>query len=162
MAFQQSSTALAPEQQPACEEQVAMSRGPGTLQRRVLETLATYARLGTALQWKWPGGRRYSLASYADADSIAGYERGRYVPVWILLRDLGCSRADLSRALKSLERKDLVRRSTGSLDSVGYPTFGKSCKFATITPEGEARLKSQQKQNVEVGTYQPMPAWNPT
>jgi hypothetical protein len=31
-----------------------MSRGPGVLQRRVLETLADYKWLGPALQWKWP------------------------------------------------------------------------------------------------------------
>src|SRR5215207_9385921 len=93
-----------------------MSRGLGTLQRRVLETLATYHRLGPALQWKWRTGSRYSFSQYADDNSIRLYERGWYVHVWMLRRDLGCTSAELSRALRALEQRELVFCYDGSLE----------------------------------------------
>lgn len=126
-----------------------MSRGPGVLQRRMLEALADYERLGSVLQWKWSGGRRYSLATYASDTDIHAYEAGRRVPVWILRRDIGCSRADLSRALSSLERQRMVLRFGGDLDT---PGLSKSCKFACITSQGHAWLKSKQIQNGKVNT----------
>ena len=138
-----------------------MSRGPGTLQRRVLETLATYRRFGPALGWRWPGARsRYSDANYADHGSIWAYERGWYIPVWMLLRDLECTRPELSRALKSLERQRLVYRLDGSLNGLidRQLRYGANAKFVCLTEEGEAWLKRQQLHSAEVGTYQPMPA----
>jgi hypothetical protein len=124
-----------------------MSRGPGQLQRRVLQTLADYERLGPALQWKWPGARRYSLASYAGDTDIRAYEAGRRVPVWMLLRDIGCSRADLSRALGGLERQQMVLRFGGDLNA---PGLSRSCKFVCITSQGDTWLKSKQMQNGKV------------
>lgn len=53
----------------------------------MLETLATYRSLGTSLQWEWRKGWRYSHARYADDYDVRAYERGEYVPVWILRRD---------------------------------------------------------------------------
>jgi hypothetical protein len=129
-----------------------MSRGPGVLQRRVLETLATYQRIGASLQWTWPGGRRYALATYAGASDIDAYEQGRRVPVRTLRRDLECTRAELSRALSSLHRQGFVRRFDWDLQMAGERFGAKNCKFACITDEGENWLKCQQIRSAEVGT----------
>ena len=66
-----------------------MSRGPGVLQRRVLETLADYERLGASLQWTWRS--RHPAGSTADEHDIRAYEQGRRVPVRLLRRDLECT-----------------------------------------------------------------------
>jgi hypothetical protein len=121
-----------------------MSRGPGPLQRRVLEVLAQYEALGKSLGWEW--NHRPHLA--VTDSSIQAYERGHYVPVWMLLRDLGCRKDDLSRALKGLERQNLAYRLNDELDAVGKRS---NCKFATIMDDGVAWLKRQQKQSAEVG-----------
>jgi hypothetical protein len=127
-----------------------MSRGPGILQRRVLETLARYQRLGAGLQWTWRSSHRAS--SIADDHDIRAYEQGRRVPVWILRRDLGCACAELSRVLTSLQRRGFVRRFDWDLQMAGERFGAKNCKFACITDEGTNWLKCQQVQSAEVGT----------
>ena len=94
-----------------------MSRGPGVLQRRVLEALAAYERLGSSLQWQWRSSN--PAGSIADQHDIRAYETGRRVPVWILRRDLECARSDLSRALTSLDRQGFVWRFDWDLQMAG-------------------------------------------
>jgi hypothetical protein len=129
-----------------------MSRGPGPLQRRILQALGQYASLGKSLGWKWNSGRPYAAANYADDLSVQRHERGHYVHVWMLLRDLGCSKDELSRALKGLTRQGLASRLAGDLE-VAESVFSihKYCKFAAITEEGMAWLKRQQFQSGNVG-----------
>ena len=127
-----------------------MSRGPGALQRRVLETLAAYERLGARLQWEWRSS--HPAGSLADEHDIRAYDQGRRVPVWILRQDLGCTRDELSRALSSLHRQGLVWRFDGDLQMAGERFGAKNCKFACITNEGKNWLKCQQIQSAEVGT----------
>ena len=105
------------------------------------------ARSGAA--WKWPGARRYSLASYAGDTDIRAYEAGRRVPVWMLLRDIGCSRADLSRALGGLKRQQMVLRFGSDLDA---PGLSRSCKFVCITSQGDTWLKSKQMRSGKIGS----------
>jgi hypothetical protein len=127
-----------------------MSRGLGAFQWRVLEALETYRRLGSALAWEWNRGSRYALANYASESSIHSYERGRYVPLWILRRDLNCTRADLSRALKALERRELAYGIDGELEV--REGHYRNRKFACISDEGQAALKRQQVNCDDVGT----------
>ena len=127
-----------------------MSRGPGVLQRRVLEALAAYERLGASLQWQWRSSN--PAGSIADQHDIRAYETGRRVPVWILRRDLECARSDLSRALTSLDRQGFVWRFDWDLQMAGERFGAKNCKFACITDDGENWLNCQQIQSAEVGT----------
>jgi hypothetical protein len=144
-----------------------VSRGPGVLQRRVLETLAAYRRVGVSvdLQWTWHQGSRHSAsgdADWIDPDYICAYEQGRRVPMC----DLGCTRPELSRALWSLKRQGLTHLYMGTLDRVaegtewlyigpgGRRTFGKSAKYATISKKGRLFLKRQQFHRGEVDAYQ--------
>jgi hypothetical protein len=81
-----------------------MSRGPGVVQVRIMETLDAYHRLGRDLGWKWRGAgrsfyqkRRLMPDEYDwDRQAIAAYESGRRVEVWMLRRDTGLSAAELS------------------------------------------------------------------
>lgn len=120
----------------------------------MLETLATYRSLGTSLQWEWRKGWRYSHARYADDYDVRAYERGEYVPVWILRRDLGATAPLLSRAVRGLERMGLASGYTGDLSYHG-DTFamGKAVKFVRLTAEGEAWLKRKQTDSRNVGAY---------
>lgn len=136
-----------------------MSRGPGAFQVRVLETLALYDRLGPALNWTWRTGGRYALGNYyVDQRDVERWERQPSVPLWILRRDLGCDRAELSRALRSLYRRGLVWIYTGALDHVVDATFGHNTKYAKITDDGRAWLdKRKQSHSGVVGTYEARP-----
>lgn len=135
-----------------------MSRGPGTFQRRVIDALASYHRLGADPGWRWsPPRSRYALGSYADANYVHSYERGQIVALWMLRRDLGCDRASLSRALQGLDRLGLVWRRTGDLSLLvdGYGDFGNSrnAKYASLTPRGLEVSKRQQANSSVVGAY---------
>jgi DNA-binding MarR family transcriptional regulator len=112
-----------------------MSRGPGVLQRRVLETLAAY-----------PRNERVQCAK--------------------LIEDLGCTRPELSRALKSLDHRGLVRRHQYGISTSSY------CKSVKLTSYG--RFKCQQWENPQIcrnfrswhlrqiGSVPPMPGAQPT
>jgi hypothetical protein len=121
-----------------------MSRGPGVFQRRVLECLAGYHRLRGHLGWTWPAWSRYSLGTYVwDEHDIERYEAGDFVPLWMLRRDLGCSKDELSRALRSLYRKNYVWIFTGDLHFPEERTRnGCNAKYARITDEGLAWLSA--------------------
>jgi DNA-binding MarR family transcriptional regulator len=139
-----------------------MSRGPGVLQRRVLETLSDHKRSNAnptwlKLRWAW----RDRLGSFATDADIKRYKAGGVVPVRLLVESLGCTRPDLSRALKKLEAQELVLRSDGSLQRL-EPTLCHTCKFAEITAKGEAWLSANSEGSRIVGVYQHMPAERPT
>ncbi|MDQ3420435.1 MAG: hypothetical protein M3541_16955 [Acidobacteriota bacterium] len=125
-----------------------MSRGPGTFQTRVLDVLASYHQFGD-LQWTWHSGSRYALGNYADEGDVQWFKRGEIVPVWILLRDMACERAALSRALRGLDRQGLIVCRGGDLDG-RYTSIGRATKYASLTSEG---LNRQQRNNPVVGGY---------
>ncbi|MBA3639351.1 MAG: hypothetical protein H0W53_08715 [Acidobacteria bacterium] len=127
-----------------------MSRGPGTFQTRVLDVLASYHQFGD-LQWTWHSGSRYALGNYADEGDVQWFKRGEIVPVWILLRDMACERAALSRALRGLHRQGLILCRGGDLAVRGvYPSNGRATKYASLTSEGRNR---QQRHSADVGGY---------
>jgi hypothetical protein len=120
----------------------------------VIEVLARYDLLGASLGWSWPSGRRYSVAFFAEPKGIEEYELGRRIPVYVLLRDLGCDKASLSRALTSLDRQGLVWRYGGDAELAGTYTWNPNCKFARITSEGHDWLKRQLIHSGKVDAYQ--------
>ena len=136
-----------------------MSRGLGTLQRQVLDTLALYRELGSSLHWNAPPTR-----DLWDAGERALYENGRLVETWKLLRDTGADKTALSRALRTLERRGLAARFDGK--TLMHPTevwnHGKAA-YAGITRDGLAEVaKRQQTTSAYVDTYEPLPGqWLP-
>jgi hypothetical protein len=145
-----------------------MSRGPGVLQRRVLETLGHYQRHGRPQPsrhddpWHLRIATRYwdapSTAFLSEAN-IADFNAGRLVPVRVLTRDLVCTRCDLSRALKALETRGLVVRYASSMSACCTARWyePQSCKYVGLSAAGDAWVNCQQHSSEEVGTYQPMP-----
>lgn len=87
-----------------------MSRGPGSLQRRLLQCWPCIT--SSALRYSGSGIRERAAPTSinATADAIQASGRGRYVPISIPRRNLGCSAADLSRALGGLEGQGLAFR----------------------------------------------------
>lgn len=137
-----------------------MSRGLGDLQRRILETLAAYRRLGSALQWETPASRDL----WNDGER-ALYENGCLVEMWKLRRDTDADKTALARALRTLARRGLVERLHGPTlfteeDRGRRPM---KCSYAGITAAGLAEVaERQQSDNVDVDAYEPMPGeWLP-
>jgi hypothetical protein len=119
-----------------------MSRGPGDAQVKIMETLATHHRLGRDLGWEWRVGgsfyrKRLLLPDEYEHDrhSIAAYERGQRVEVWKLRRDTGLSAPELSRALRSLSRRNFVTLYDARL-WYGYSS-NMNAKFVCLTRIGE-------------------------
>lgn len=117
-----------------------MSRGPGVLQVQVMQTLKGYHDLGAALDWQWCVGGSWQR-KHAYKGNIDGYETGRYVPVWILRRDLKVAPPLLSRALHGLQRMGYVGLSGADLE---HPGDRFSCseyvKFVSLHTDGERWL----------------------
>ena len=113
-----------------------MSRGPGLLQIQIMHTLKKYHELGTLLGWEWRQGGSW-MRKYADKNSIACYEAGCFVPVWMLLRDLAVHKPLLSRALHGLDRMGHVCLLEASLQSIhNQLRTGQNAKFTYLTQQG--------------------------
>jgi hypothetical protein len=69
---------------------------------------------------------------------IDRFERGLIVEVRRLRREIGMSRAVLSRMLSSLERKELVFLYDATLEERHYFRPNGAVKFAGLSPEGKA------------------------
>jgi hypothetical protein len=136
-----------------------VSRGPGDFQRRVLWVLDNYRQRRKQIDWRWQGGgldrplesARYTLHNLAWEENIESYEWGLRIPVALLLRDLDCTRPELSRALRSLYRQEMVQLYSGSLRF--FEEEGRAVKFASIRKAGWTWLNRQQSRSGKVGTY---------
>ena len=115
-----------------------MSRGPGVLQIRVMQTLKRYHELGAVLEWRWCNGGSWKR-QYADPGAIADYERGGAVDLWILRRDLCVEPPLLSRAMRGLDRMGYIGLLDASLTSIHdhHYRYGEYAKFAYLTRKGE-------------------------
>ena len=131
-----------------------MSRGPGKLQVKIMETLKQYHDLGESLEWRFDPGGSW-MAQYADKCDIEAYERGDRVECWKLRRDLEISKSALSRALRGLERMEYIFRYGPDLgipdDRLG---IGENTKYSALTLDGKKYLekhnKRQQNKNDKV------------
>jgi hypothetical protein len=117
-----------------------MSRGPGALQVKVMETLKTYHDLGTCLEWRWSAGGSW-MRKFASPEHVARYERGGYVPMAILIRDLEVAKPLVSRAVKGLYGMGHVIVYGANLDlTCDKFRIGPNTKFVALTCDGKKWL----------------------
>ncbi len=134
-----------------------MSRGLGTAQLRVLETIFGYHKLGGAVQWEWRVGGSHARRllepdrDESDRQAIEAYSHGQMVELCMLRRDTSLPAPELSRALRSLWQRGLVFLYDAGLDALGDSLgWGSNAKFAGLSLEG--RAKCQERQSAKVGT----------
>ena len=127
-----------------------MSRGPGALQIQVMHTLKAYRDLGAALGWRWCVGGSWQR-KYADPHDIREYERGGYVELWKLQRDLSVATPLLSRGLRGLDRMGYVSLRDAAL---AYPgdkfSYGCNTKFAGLSREGKDWLSDNKSKVIKL------------
>jgi DNA-binding MarR family transcriptional regulator len=129
-----------------------MSRGLGRVEREILALLALYEKLGTGWRTFEVGGSFYRKLMMRDAGqyssidwTVRNYEAGEIVEVSRLRRELSLDKSALSRALRSLTRKDMVYlRPADPSDDFTAGT----AKFASLTDEGRQAAARSWTHNV--------------
>lgn len=118
-----------------------MSRGPGKLQVKIMETLKQYHDLGESLEWRFDPGGSFR-AKLANSEDIEMYEKGQRVELWKIRRDLGVSKPAISRALKGLESKGYVFLFDVSFEEIGSSgsLYWSYAKYAKLTQDGRKWL----------------------
>ena len=127
-----------------------MSKGPGVLQIKVMQTLKMYHDLGEALQWTFHPGKSW-IAKCANPRDIEIFEQGNMVPLWMLIRDLKVCRPALSRAIHGLKRMGYVFLYGADLDTIGGALdLGKFTKYIRLLKAGERWLSVNKVNNTKL------------
>jgi hypothetical protein len=154
-----------------------MSRGLGKAERQILTILHSYRGVGKDLGLAWSAegsfARKLVFPREYDSDAVRVglFEDGYVVELRRMRREVACGAAVLSRALRSLERKNLVCLFSANLEERHDPCrWGPWVKFAGLTRNVIAvaltfkagSVKCEQKQSDKVSAYIPRPEpWCP-